>query len=399
MVAWLQNNPKININSVGFIIFFLLTCGAILITAPNIQNSKITLSFNGNEALNHVSVQISLNTTHYRTPGTKGRQDCANYFVNEFQDISLNITQIFHNFSVNSISCQNVLFKMNENKNNIVILAAHYDSRAKATKDPDLNLRNNPIPGANDGASGCAVLLELAERLYQRLNTLGCQLWFLFFDAEDQGEDSGGYGLNGWDWCEGSNKFVEDLSLFYDSTEETFECMILLDMVGGTNLQFIAEQYSTSSLLDELFEIGRQLGYTYQFPLLRTSSSITDDHIAFIDRGIPSADLIINFWDNPLWPYHHTLNDDINSISSYSLEVTGKTLEQFIYNNYLIPESLKYSSNAPWLFDMNAMDSTIVILLLVMGFILALLGLGSYLIKQRKDKKSQVQIDSSTKKA
>ncbi len=394
MVGLLEKNLKISINSVGFIIFFLIACAAILLTTPNIQNRAINLSFSGNNAFEHVEAQMNLNTTHYRIPGTRGREDCANYFVDEFNAISSNISHVFHNFTVNSVPCQNLLFKMNENKNNIVILSAHYDSRAKATKDPNLTLRNNPVPGANDGASGCAVLIELAGKLYQRIANLNCQLWFLFFDAEDQGMDNGGYGIDGWDWCEGSNKFVDDINLFYDSTRETFECMILLDMVGGNNLEFIAEQYSTSSLLDEIFEIGRQLGYTTQFPSLRISSSITDDHIAFIDYGIPSADLIINFWDNPLWPYHHTTSDDFNAMSSSSLEATGRTLEQFIYNNYLLPESLHYSSNAPWFFDMNAIDSTLLILILIMGGIIAFLGIGSYLIKRRKDK---FQVANSSK--
>ena len=117
-------------------------------------------------------------------------------------EIDNNFTCIQHNFTVHEINCQNVLFKLNENKTDIVILAAHYDSRARATKDPNHVNRSDPVPGANDGASGCSVLIELANNTYQRRYHLNCQIWFLFFDAEDQGEDSGGYGINGWDWCE-----------------------------------------------------------------------------------------------------------------------------------------------------------------------------------------------------
>ncbi|MFX1394916.1 MAG: M28 family peptidase, partial [Promethearchaeota archaeon] len=228
-----------------------------------------------------------------------------------------------------------------------------------------------PVPGANDGASGCAVLIELANVLYQERDILNCQLWFVFFDAEDQGKDEGGYGMDGWDWCEGSNEFVNDIDNFYDSDDENFECMILLDMVGGENLQFIKEQYSTSSLVDELFEIGRKLGYNDEFPIFPYTSSVIDDHIAFIEEDIPSADLIIKFWDNPDWQFHHTTDDDLNHISKESLKVTGRTIEQFIYNNYLDKSRKIYNGNKPWEFDINVPDTEII---LVLGITLAIIG-------------------------
>ncbi|MFX1315358.1 MAG: M28 family metallopeptidase [Promethearchaeota archaeon] len=268
-----------------------------------------------------------------------------------------------------------MLFKLNKNYSNIVILGAHYDTRAKATKDttnPD-----DPVPGANDGASGCAVLLELAKLIYNRRDNISCQIWFLFFDAEDQGNDVD-YGINGWGWCEGSEKFVDDIDSFYNSENETFDCMILLDMVGGVNLKFINEQYSTSSLLDEIFEIGRNLGYIYEFPKDATSNYIIDDHKAFVDNGIPSADLIINFWNNPNWPHHHTKNDNISYISNHSLGVTGKTVEQFIYNNYFTKLSDDYSGSYPWDEDFNLQEikriSIVITIIAVLGVAIVLIS-------------------------
>ncbi|MBY8979174.1 MAG: M28 family peptidase [Candidatus Lokiarchaeota archaeon] len=325
-------------------------------------NIDIELRFNGDTAYIYVADQMSINTTHYRIPGTQGREDCAQYFIDKFQQIDPLIDYNLHNFTIQSVECQNVLFKMNENYKNIVILGAHYDSRAKATKDstnPDL-----PVPGANDGASGCAVLIELAEVLYSRMNNLSVQIWFLFFDAEDQGTDLG-VGISGWDWIEGSKQFVLEIDNFYNSSKEDFDAMILLDMVGGTNLRFINEQHSTSSLLDELFETGRQLGYTSAFPSDPIVSSISDDHVPFLNFGIPSADLIIKFWNQPVeWPYHHTTGDDISHISNYSLEITGKTVEQFIYNNYYVISD-QYQGNFPWSDDFNLLDSELFILLMI----------------------------------
>ena len=248
-----------------------------------------------------------------------------------------------------------------------MILGAHYDSRAKATRDSDPLKRNDPVTGANDGASGSAVLIELAKAFYEVKENLTCQIWFLFFDAEDQGRDNA-YGIDGWDWCEGSTAFVNEIDSYYNSTIESFESMILFDMVGGTNLQFINEQYSTSSLLDEIFAIGRNLGFTAQFPSNPLSRSIVDDHRAFLNIGIPSADLIINFWDNPNWPYHHTTQDDINNIANSSLDITGKTIEQFVYNNYFKNTTNTYKGNYFWFVDIDrAFIETIMYFIIIVA--------------------------------
>ena len=253
-------------------------------------------------------------------------------------------------------------------------MGAHYDSRARATKDtsdPDL-----PVPGANDGASGSAVLIELANALYVRKDQINAQIWFLFFDAEDQGYDLGA-GLSGWDWCEGSQRFIMEIDNFYNNSQESFDAMILLDMVGGKNLQFINEQYSTSSLLNELFETGRALGYINQFPQTPIIASIYDDHVPFVDHGIHSADLIINFWNNPNWPYHHTTLDNIDHVSKASLEVSGKTVEQFIYNNYY---NTSIQQNK-WFNDINLLDTETTIIIIS---VISILGIISIIILIRK---------------
>ncbi len=247
-----------------------------------------------------------------------------------------------------------------------------------------------PVPGANDGASGSAVLIELAQHLYDRRENLSCQIWFLFFDAEDQGYDYGP-GISGWGWCEGSQQFVSEINNFYDSSTETFDCMVLLDMVGGENLKFINEQYSTSSLLNELFAIGRNLGYTSAFPNNPVSQSIVDDHVAFRNIGIPTADLIVQFWNrNPDWPHHHTTQDNLTYISNHSLEITGKTVENFIYNNYYEDENNTYQGNYPWTQDQNLLSLEIVV---IISIIIALVGISIIVListKQVTEKKPEL---------
>ncbi|MFW9822065.1 MAG: M28 family peptidase [Candidatus Thorarchaeota archaeon] len=345
-----------------------------------IQNIDIELKFDGDNAYQYLEDQINIG---FRIPGTQERINCTNYFISKFKDIDIKFTYILHNFTVHSVECQNVLFKLNENNSNIIILGAHYDSRAKATKDSDSLKRNDPVPGANDGASGSAVLIELAKAFYQVKENLSCQIWFLFFDAEDQGIDEGGAGILGWDWVEGSRKFVNEIDSFHDSQNEEFDAMILLDMVGGTNLKFIDEQYSTSSLLDELFAVGRSLGYTSQFPLNPMSASIIDDHRAFLNHGIPSADLIINFWDNPNWPFHHTTQDNLSNIGNISLDVTGKTVEQFVYNNYFNSTIEEYEGNFPWSDDINRVSIEILMYFLIIGSSVAIIIFIVNIVKQK----------------
>lgn len=335
----------------------------LLLNDNKFTNIDIELHFDGDTAYGYVADQLNINTTHYRIPGTQGREDCAYYFITKFQQIDPTFNFVLHNFTINSVECQNVLFKMNENFSNIIILGTHYDSRAKATKDstnPDL-----PVPGANDGASGSAVLIELAEVLYNRRQNLSVQIWFLFFDAEDQGNDNGP-GILGWTWCEGSTRFVQDIDNFYNSSNEVFDAMILLDMVGGENIRFISEKNSTPSLLNELFETGRQLGYISAFPSNPIGGTIFDDHVPFLNYKIPSADLIIKFWDTPIeWPYHHTTNDDLSHISNTSLEITGKTVEQFVYNNYYNIDN-QFQGNFPWSNDFNLLDSEYLIFIIIL---------------------------------
>jgi len=351
----------------------------------NINNYEKGLQFSGDNAYFYVEDQLDIG---FRIPGTQARVNCANYFISKFQEINSNFTYMLHNFTTHLTECQNVLFKLNENKSNVVILGAHYDSRARATKDVN---KSAPVPGANDGASGSAVLIEFASILYAQRINLSCQIWFLFFDAEDQGRDEGGYGMDGWNWCEGSEKFVEDIDTFYNSTNESFECMILLDMVGGENLRFINEQHSTSSLLDEIFAIGRNLGYNYQFPSNPESQPIIDDHVAFVNYGIPSADLIINFWNNPGWPHHHTTQDNRSHVTNISLGITGKTIEQFIYNNYFDDQNNTYQGNFPWNQDRNVFSLEVLIVIIV---IIAIVGISIIVLiykKQNSEKQFEAQ--------
>jgi glutaminyl-peptide cyclotransferase len=195
----------------------------------------------------------------------------------------------------------------------IVILGAHYDSRRCA--DQPQGGCAEPVLGANDGASGVAVLLELARAL--NLDWKTRQVWLVFFDAEDNGH------LDGWDWIAGSRQFALLVKGARDSGQE-FAGMVLVDMIGDSDQQIYLEGNSDPALRAEIWSAAGSLGYgDYFIPVKKFT--MLDDHIPFRDLGIPSVD-IIDFE----YPYWHTTGDTLDKISAASLERVGRTVETWL---------------------------------------------------------------------
>jgi Zn-dependent M28 family amino/carboxypeptidase len=185
-----------------------------------------------------------------------------------------------------------------------ILLGAHYDTRIFADQDPDLEKRNQPVPGANDGASGVAVLLELARVLPE---TYPGTIWLVFFDAEDNG------GIQGWDWILGSRAFVDQLGGQPDA-------VVIVDMIGDADLNIKMEPSSDARLTAEIWSQAAELGYKEYF-LPVPGPRVLDDHTPFLRAGIPAVD-IIDF-DYLYW---HTTADTLDKVSAESLQVVGETL-------------------------------------------------------------------------
>ncbi len=189
-----------------------------------------------------------------------------------------------------------------------VIIGAHYDSRMLADQDTDPQLAALPVPGANDGASGVAVLLELARVLPQNLDK---QVWLVFFDSEDNGR------LPGWNWILGSRAFAESL-------QEHPDQVVVIDMIGDANLNIYKERNSDAALTEDIWGVAAQAGYGEQF-ISELKHSMLDDHTPFLEKGITAID-IIDF-DYPYW---HTSQDTTDKVSAESLEAVGETLRQWL---------------------------------------------------------------------
>ena len=184
-----------------------------------------------------------------------------------------------------------------------IILGAHYDSRIYADQDPDPAKQVLPVPGANDGASGVAVLLELARSLPEGT----VPIWLVFFDAEDNGH------IQGWDWILGSRAFVAAMTV-------RPRAMVLVDMVGDADLNIPMEGNSDPLLRVAIWQTAAQLGYEHVF-IPQPKYNIEDDHMPFLEAGIPAVDIIdidYEFW--------HTRQDTADKVSPRSLEITGAVL-------------------------------------------------------------------------
>jgi len=188
-----------------------------------------------------------------------------------------------------------------------IILGAHYDTRMIADQDPDPAKQTEPVPGANDGASGVAVLLELARSLPD--DTL--PVWLVFFDAEDNGR------IEGWDWILGSRAFAEEIKI-------APRAVVIVDMIGDADLNIYLEQNSNVAIRTEIWSTAEKLGYGKQF-INQEKYSMEDDHTPFLEAGIPAVDLID--FDYPYW---HTTQDTPDKVSAKSLQTVGDTLLNWI---------------------------------------------------------------------
>jgi hypothetical protein len=341
-------------------------------------NTTLADQFSGTRALELCETQVNFG---YRIPGSDASFNCWSWIYNE---LSVYGDPVAHNFTYFGVECRNLLLKINPGHQNIVAFGAHWDSRAKADADPNPALRDQAVTGANDGASGVAIMLEMIRILHSTSLSFNSEFWFFFFDAEDQGE----LFYPQWSWIAGSTQFVADMVAMpnlYFSPGQNFSnirAFILFDMVGGANLQFIREGFSHPNLQNDFFTLGRNLGYTDVFPASGSITAITDDHVPFRNQGVPTLDLIIKFWDRSStsrWPYHHTTGDTIDHLDANSLYITGRTALQYLVNTYsenAITTPPSYSSytsspNLLWDWRLDPTQKAVIIgLMAVLVFIM-----------------------------
>jgi Zn-dependent M28 family amino/carboxypeptidase len=282
----------------------LIVIVAIFLAANqiNIQQASHVPIFSGADAYDFLVDQCDFGP---RPPGSENLSLCRVMIAETFESFGWNVT--FQNFTYQEVECSNMIVRWDSLNNSPLILGAHYDTRPPNLSDPGSGL------GANDGASGVAVLLELAHILPEETRT---SIEIVLFDAEDSG------GIDGWDWIQGSTYYVSQLS---SARRDSIQGMILLDMVGDINLELPRERSSTASLQNSIWDVAEQLGHddtfidTYRGPII-------DDHRPFLNADIPAVDII----QVPFPATWHTLDDTPEMCSADSLEIVGEVMEVFL---------------------------------------------------------------------
>jgi Zn-dependent M28 family amino/carboxypeptidase len=279
--------------------FFTAACGS---------STTNPLEFNGVRAFKDLEYQVNLGP---RVLGSKAHEQVREWIIQKNKDSGWNVE--VQTAVINGQNIYNIV-AAREMAQNLpwVIIGAHYDSRMFADRDPMFENRTQPVPGANDGASGVSVLLELA-RIFP--TNLGANVWLVFFDAEDNGD------LPGSDWIIGSRVFVESL-------EGEPDAVVIIDMIGDSDLNIFMEKNSDQNLSQEIWEIAADLGYENQF-IAAPKHRIIDDHLPFVQAGIQAVD-IIDF-DYPYW---HTVADNVDKVSAVSLNIVGEVLLAWVIERY-----------------------------------------------------------------
>jgi glutaminyl-peptide cyclotransferase len=284
-------------------------CNGQPATPASLTATPEPAKFDGARALEDVRRQMALGP---RPVGSQALENLRGYLNAEL--VAAGWAVETQTFEYQGVPVSNVIARANVGKGPLVVVGAHYDTRRVADQDPqDKTL---PMPGANDGASGAAVLLELARTLDRSSSPY--ELCLAFFDAEDDGD------LNGWDWSVGANYFAGQLKI-----KPKFA--IIVDMVGDRDQQLYLERNSTPAVQDAIWSTAARLGYQAYF-IDTPKYMMTDDHTPFLQRGIPAVD-IIDF-DYPYW---HTAADTLDKVGADSLERVGRTLQVVLEEGVAYP--------------------------------------------------------------
>lgn len=287
-----------------FMILCLLSLGLLACTAVPATPTPADLLFDGEEAMQHAQAQCDIGP---RPAGSEALLETRDYIEKTLEAAGWTVVRQDGLFS--EVAIHNVIGIKGEGTPRMV--GAHYDTRPVADKDPQTP--QEPIIGGNDGASGAAVLLELARVLKV---PEGRQVQLAFFDAEDRGR------LDGWPFSVGAELMAGG---FDELSIEPPEAMVVLDMIGDADQQIFREQNSDQTLNDTLFGIAEELGFAEKGFYNQPKHTIIDDHLPFLKEGIPAADLID--FDYPYW---HTVEDTCDKLGVESLFRVGRVMEVWL---------------------------------------------------------------------
>lgn len=302
-------------------IFFILSCCMLswhTSAQDDVVDKNQLTTFDSNNAFEYLKKQCEFGP---RPPGSEAHIKTRDYLFTELKKYTDAVTLQPFTSEVDvvgnpqqsiTLHMNNIIAEFGSSHNETLLLAAHWDTRPCADKEPDKDVQLNPILGANDGASGVAVLLEIARIL--KLKPPPRRIVIVLFDGEDYGKSTDQMFLGSRYFAKNMGKWKPDYG-------------ILLDMIGDKDLEIPIEQYSwvaNRDYTDSIWKRAIELGLA---PFKRRiGPAIMDDHVPLIEVGIPMVN-IIDF-DYPYW---HTLEDTVDKCSPKSLEIVGTLVLNIIY--------------------------------------------------------------------
>ena len=270
--------------------------------------TELVSDFDGERALADVARQVALGS---RVPGSQAHREAGDWILGQLQQAGW--TTEVQEFEHRGVRLRNLIARAGPEAPGGILLGTHYDTRPQSDRDAVSPMA--AVPGANDGASGVAVLLELARVLPKERLRVPLQL--VFFDGEDSGR------LDGWPWAVGSTEFVRQGNKLPARA-------VIVDMVGDADLQLYLEGNSDPELAAEIWAVAREAGMSAF--IAEPGRNIIDDHVPFLDAGIPAIDII-----DIDYPYWHTTEDTLDKVSAASLAQVGETLLAWLEKVALAP--------------------------------------------------------------
>ena len=319
--------------------FSIILAAAVLLLMTACKNGTTTTEiayeqqspdFNADSAYLYIAEQCAFGP---RVMNSEAHDACAAYIAAKFESFGAQVINQDAEgtlYDGTKVQMRNIVASYNLNNPVRLMICSHWDSRPWADHDANADNHRTPIDGANDGASGVAVMMEIARQIQQKTPEIGVDL--ICFDAEDCGtpewDDHG--EDNSWTWCIGSQYWAGK----HHIDGYTARYGILLDMVGGSNCVFEKEAYSMAyapSVVDKVWSKAIRLGYGDLFKNAN-GGGVTDDHVQVNMSGIPCIDIIArDANDNTFCKTWHTKNDNVGNINKQTLKAVGQTVMEVIY--------------------------------------------------------------------
>lgn len=267
-----------------------------------------------------------------RVPGTKEHKQCAQYLTSKMQQWADTVyVQDFNTvlWDGKTVKGTNIIASFDPANPNRVLLAAHWDSRAYADHDPNPDNHHKAIPGANDGASGVGVLMEMARNMQAKRPGVGVDI--IFFDAEDQGIPEFETRYQDNTWCLGAQHWAKTPHVMFYRAKYG----ILLDMVGNANPRYTKEEVSRTfapGLMNRVWDVANQLGYSSSF-VNENTPAILDDHL-YVNQiaQIPMVDIVQNQPGVSFFEHWHTMNDNMDVIDKQALKQVAHVVLTVVYS-------------------------------------------------------------------